>query len=185
MRHATAVAAIMLLPLIGCGKKPNSPEKTAEAGAIPAPAAPITATPVTFMPGKWQATSELLKMEMPGMPPEMAKAHMGQKTSFEHCITPEQAAKPPADFFNDKRNGSCTTRSFSMVGGKLDAVMSCPSQNGQGEMTMTMQGQYKPTSYEATMTMVGKGMPGGGEMTMTAKTSGKRIGECDKKVAGG
>jgi hypothetical protein len=83
----TTAIIMPLLLLAGCGEKPESVEKD----GITAPA-PLAAKPVTFLPGKWQATSELVKMEVPGMPPEMAKANVGQKTSFEHCITAEQEA---------------------------------------------------------------------------------------------
>ena len=175
----TTAIIIPLILLAGCGDKPESAEK----GGVTAPA-PLAAKPVTFLPGKWQATSELVKMEVPGMPPEMAKANVGQKTSFEHCITAEQAAKPPSEFFTNAKQTDCTSKSFSMVGGKLAATMVCVDQKTKTNMTMTMQGDYHPDSYTATMTMVTDGMPNGGEMKITATTSGKRIGECDAKVAG-
>jgi len=184
MKGATLMTRFVILApfflLAGCGEKPEGAEKN----GVPAPA-PIAAAPVSFQAGKWQATSELLKMEVPGMPPEIAKANVGQKTSFEHCITPEQAAKPPSDFFTNAKNTNCTTQNFTMVGGKLDATMTCVDRNTPGDMTMTIKGDYHPTSYTATMTMVTAGAPGGGEMKITATTSGKRVGECDAKVAGG
>ena len=185
MRHTLAIA-IMLLPLAGCGDKPESADAGAKDGGVAAPvAAPLAAAPTGFQPGKWQATSELVKMEMPGMPPEIAKANVGKKTIFEHCITAEQAAKPPSDFFTDRRNKNCTAKSFTMAGGKIDATLSCTGERSGSDMTMTIKGDYHPTNYTATMTMVGAGMPGGGEMKMTATTTGQRVGECDAKVAGG
>ena len=120
-----------------------------------------------------------VKMEVPGMPPEIAKANIGQKNSFESCMTPEQAAKPPSDFFtNNNQTTNCTTESFAMAGGKLDATMICEDKNTPGKMRMTIKGDYQPTSYTATMTMVTDGAPNGGEMKITATTTGERIGEC-------
>jgi hypothetical protein len=170
-----------LLLLAACDKASDGGDKSAP--SIPAPA-PLAAQPVKFMPGKWQATSELMKMEVPGMPPEMAKANLGQKTSFEHCMTPEQAAKPPSDFFtNADKTTDCKGENFAMVGGKLNATMTCTDKNTPGKMVMTIKGDYQPTSYTATMTMVRDGAPNGGEMKITAATSGKRIGDCDAKPA--
>lgn len=180
MRRIFAITTSMLL-LAGCGDKPESADKN----EIPSPA-PLAAQPVSFQPGKWQATSELMKMEVPGMPPEMAKANVGQKTTFEHCVTPEQAAKLPSDFFtNAQKSTDCTAKNFAMVGGKLDATMTCVDKRTKTDMVMTIKGDYQPTSYTATMTMVTQGAPNGGEMKITAMSSGKRIGECDAKVAGG
>jgi hypothetical protein len=123
-------------------------------------------------------------MEVPGIPPEMAKANLGQKTSFEHCMTPEQAAKPPSDFFtNADKTTDCKGENFAMVGGKLNATMTCTDKNTPGKMVMTIVGDYQPASYTATMTMVRDGAPNGGEMKITATTSGKRIGDCDAKPA--
>lgn len=177
--HRALAIAIMLLPLAGCGDKPESGDQTAAAESGGAPA-PLAAKPNNFEPGKWQATSELIKMEVPGMPPELAKANLGQKTTFEHCMTAEQAAKPPSDFFtNNGPTTNCATESFEMAGGKLDATMICEDRNTPGKMTMTIKGDYQPTSYAATMTMVTDGAPNGGEMKITATTTGKRVGECD------
>ena len=176
--NRTLAIAIMLLPLAGCGDKPESGDQTVAAGSGGAPA-PIAAEPIAFQPGKWKATSELIKMEVPGMPPEIAKANIGQKNSFESCMTPEQAAKPPSDFFtNNNQTTNCTTESFAMAGGKLDATMVCEDKNTPGKMRMTIKGDYQPTSYTATMTMVTDGAPNGGEMKITATTTGERIGEC-------
>jgi hypothetical protein len=177
--HRALAIAIMLLPLAGCSDKPENGDKKAADSSAPTP---LTAAPVTFQPGKWQATSELVSMEVPGMPPELAKANVGQKTSFESCMTAEQAAKPPSDFFtHNDATTSCTTQNFAMAGGKLDATMICEDRKTPGRMTMTLQGDYQPSSYTATMTMIRDGAPAGGNMKITARTSGKRIGECDAK----
>jgi hypothetical protein len=176
-RHALLSS---LLLLAACGDAPKDADK--KAIATPAPLAPA---PVSFLPGQWQSTSELVKMEVPGMPPEMAKANIGKKTSFAHCMTAEQAARPPADFFtNANQTTDCKAENFAIVGGKLDGTMTCVDKRTKTNMVMTIQGDYRPTSYAATMTMVTSGAPGGGDMKMTATTSGKRIGDCPAKAAG-
>jgi hypothetical protein len=173
---------LMLMPLLllgACGDKPSNSDSAKQSAAeAPAPAA------IKLQAGKWQATSELVSMDVPGMPPELAKANVGQKTTFENCITAEQAEKPASDFFTNAKNNDCKAQNFTMTGGKLDAKLTCVDRTTPGEMTMTMNGDYTPTSYAATMTMVTSGAPGGGEMKIIAKTQGKRIGECDAKDAG-
>lgn len=176
MIHRTAIILPFII-LAGCGQKQETATK-AESGS----ASSAAAAPITFQPGKWQATSELVSMEVPGMPPQIAKANVGQKTSFESCMTAEQAAKPPSDFFtHNDATTRCTTENFAMAGGKLDATMVCEDRKTPGKMTMTLKGDYRPTSYTATMTMVRDGAPAGGNMKITAKTSGKRVGECEAK----
>jgi len=177
-----SIVTIALLLLAGCGKGSDKTEKAAGTGTSDAPAAPATA--ITFQPGKWQGTSELVKMDVPGMPPEMARNNLGQKTTFEHCMTPEQASRPSSDFFTrNEGTTDCTTKNFAMTGGKLDAAMRCVDKKTKTNMEMTIKGDYRPTAYTATMTMVTGGAPGGGNMTIVANTSGKRIGACDAKAA--
>jgi hypothetical protein len=175
--------ALLLMPLLLLAACGDAPKKDSESAGPPAEATAPAA--IKLQPGKWQATSELVSMEVPGMPPELAKANVGQKTTFENCITPEQAEKPASDFFTNAQNTDCKAQDFTMAGGKLAATMTCVDRNTPGEMTMTMDGDYTPISYAATMTMVTSGAPGGGEMKITAKTEGKRIGECDAKADGG
>lgn len=174
IRTMTRLAPLLILA--ACGGEPDAAKGDATPEATVSEPAPIT-----LQPGKWRQSSELLKMEVPGMPPELARANIGQKTSFESCITPEQAKAPPSKFFTNAGNTDCTTKSFAMAGGKLDAVMTCVDKNTPGEMTMTIKGDYQPTRYTATMTMVTDGAPNGGEMKITATTTGERVGECDAK----
>ena len=55
--------------------------------------------------------------------------------------------------------------------------MACNNMGGgPGEMTMTMDGQYGPSSYDMTMNMIGGAA--GMKMNISAKSNGKRIGSC-------
>jgi hypothetical protein len=62
-----------------------------------------------------------------------------------------------------------------MGGGKIDAKMSCKSQ--QGVQAMTMAGTYTADSYDMTMSINGQG-PEGKAMSMTMALSAKHNGEC-------
>lgn len=170
---------LLLAPLLlvaGCGDKPKS--ENAQTAAEPGAATP-EAHDIKLAAGKWQASSELVSMDIEGLPPEIAKANIGQKTSFESCVTQAQADKPASDFFTNAKDTACKPASYSMAGGKLNAVMTCEDKSTPGKMTLTIDGLYTPTSYDITSTMETTGGPSGGQMKVTAKTQGKRVGECD------
>ncbi|NRD90990.1 hypothetical protein C8024_18345 [Sphingopyxis sp. BSNA05] len=64
-----------------------------------------------------------------------------------------------------------------MSGGAVSSEMSCSNMGGgPGEMTMKMDGQYGPSSYDMTMNMVGGAA--GMKMNISAKSNGKHIGKC-------
>ena len=139
--------------------------------------------------GQWATTSEILSVELEGLPPEarqmgaaMAKTMVGRKNGFESCVTEEQSKKPAADLFAGGGKGNCAYDKFSMSGGKIDAVMNCTSPSGPGKMMMTMNGNYSDEAYSINVAMKMPGSPGmpGSGMMMKAKNSGKRTGECKK-----
>jgi hypothetical protein len=117
---------------------------------------------------------------MEGIPPEakemMAKA-MGKDRTFASCLTKEEAEKPEAKFFG-QADERCKYDSFTMGGGKIDAKMSCKSE--QGVQKMNMAGTYTPDAYDMTMAINGQG-PNGQAMSMTMGISSKHNGECTGK----
>lgn len=140
-------------------------------------------------PGQWSTTSEIVSVDMAGLPPEaqkmseaMSKTMVGRKSTFESCVTEEEAKRPAAGLFAGGDKGQCTYDSFSMSGGKLSAVTTCAAPGGKGRMTMAMDGTYGGDSYTMNVEMKMSGTPGmmGSGMVMKAKNSGKRIGECKK-----
>lgn len=139
--------------------------------------------------GQWSTTSEIVSVDLEGLPEEskkmgeaMSKTMVGRKNSFASCVTEEEARKPAAGLFAGGNKGSCTYDSFSMSGLKLNAVMRCKGPDGNGAMTMTMEGDYSDEAYNVNVEMKMSGAPGmmGAGMTMKARNSGKRTGECKK-----
>ncbi len=140
--------------------------------ALGLPAAVYAAN--TLTPGKWQITGKVVSMEMPGMPAGAAKMMAGRPFQHSYCLTPEDAAKGAKEMLANSTRDDCTYTKFDMKGGKLDAVMHCRSP--QGDMNMSMSGDYGPTAYSSTSTMVIEGPQG--TMKTTSKIEGKRIGDC-------
>ena len=140
-------------------------------------------------PGQWTTTSEILAVELEGLPAEakqmgetMSKSMVGRKNNFESCVSEADSRKPAANLFAGGSKGNCAYEKFSMSGGKVDAVMNCTSPSGPGKMTMTMNGDYSDEAYSINVAMKMPGSPGmpGSGMTMKARNSGKRTGECKK-----
>ena len=122
-------------------------------------ALPLAAGTVT--PGKWKTTVE---NEMVGI------AHKMPATTFEHCITKEDAEKAESLVTGGKEAKGCTVSDVVMKGNTVSWKIACPAQNLTGEGKMT----YEPDSSSGATKMKM------GEMEMNQKMSGKRLGDCEK-----
>jgi len=173
LRKVSIVVLAGALALGGC-KKSGVDVKNASPGEVVKQMANSDLKP---MPGRWESTMKMEAMDMPDMPPE-AKAMMQKSAGIERhmatCLTPEQAAKPAADFFN-QRKSDCTFDHFTMAGGKVDGTMTC--NHGPEKMTLTMSGQYGRESYEVHTTSKVE-IPGGKPMTSSMTMISHRTGEC-------
>lgn len=133
---------------------------------------------VKIDPGQWESSTEILAVTGP-LPEEALNQMRGQRTTVRNCITPEQAARPSANFLAAQQGSECSYRDFSMQGGKLSGSMTCTGGQFPGEMNTTMRGDYGPQSYDMTMDMeTSAGIAGGPELRITARTSGRRVGDC-------
>ena len=136
---------------------------------------------VTLEPGEWENTVEIVDVKIDGLPEGMPAGVMdrmkGNVTKSKSCITKEQAENPGAQFFAAQEETKCEVKKFEMSGGAVSSEMACNDMGGTpGSMTMKMDGQYGPSSYDMTMNMVGGAA--GMKMNITAKSNGKRIGSC-------
>lgn len=173
-RLVLSVAAVALLA--GC----SSNEADADGdGNISADEVAKVMNEVTLEPGEWENTVEIVDVEVEGLPegvPANAMDAMKTTTVSKTCITEEQAKDPGAEFFAAQEQADCKVKKFDMSGGAISSEMSCSPAGTPGEMTMAMEGQYGPSSYDMTMKM--NGGAGGMKMNITAKSNGKRIGNC-------
>lgn len=171
----------ILLPLLSiaaCGKSPA--EKKAEEASPVAAAQQAGAEDVRIKPGEWAITTELVSMDVEGVDPALLKGNAGRKTDIKNCVTPEQAARPAAEFFAnpDVKDGRCKSETFDMAGGKVNAVVTCQAGEGQpGPTRMEMSGTYAADAYDTTVTITGQGGPKGGAMKMVAKSSGRHVAD--------
>ena len=187
MRNVVVVVGLVLLAACNKADAPaGNATGSAAAGTGGVTAAAVAPKPVQLQPGNWAITTEIVSMDMPGAPAGMkdqmlATAKQSGAQKIEHCLTPEEAAKPPADMFaKGQQAAGCSTGRFSTAGGRIDLAMTCSPPQAQGTtVAMTMSGPMTPTSYELAMDqkITNAQMPGGG-MTMKARMTGTRTGEC-------
>jgi len=134
---------------------------------------------VKVEPGQWEAETEIVSAKG-ALPQEALQQMTGKRTSTSNCITPQQAARPSANFLAAQQNSDCTYQDFRMEGGKLSGRMTCSGGQMLGDMVTLMNGDYGPTAYDMTMQMETPGLPGGDKILITARTRGKHVGECNK-----
>ncbi len=168
--------AAAALSLSACKK--NSVE--ADNASVETVAKKVAASSIKPKPGLWVSTVKIDKMDIAGMPPQ-AKAMMQQQMAQSHtassCLTPQQADKPDASFFQQAAK-DCTYDHFAMADGKIDGKMTC--KRGATSQTMTMNGTYGTDNYNMVINMQGEAQPGM-PMTMAMNVSSKRTGECTGK----
>ena len=161
------------------GKSDNIEAKNESAESV---AAKVAKSGINPSPGRWESQMKLVKMEMPGMSPElqgMMKDQMSKVPTSVSCLTKEQAEKANGEMFKQGDLSDCKYNSFSMGDGKLEADMTC--KDDQGSQNMKMAGTYSSEAY--TMQMTAAGNMGGQEMSMEMEVASRRVGECDGKEA--
>ncbi len=126
-------------------------------------------------PGRYESTTELISMDIPGLPGNMMGMMKGMfEQTVTICLTPEEVEQGYKDALRKTQDGDCQYERFSATGGKMDAVLVCDTENGT--MTMTMSGTGTSTTSDVTMKMSGNMGTGPGSMSMRVKQ--RRIGDC-------
>jgi hypothetical protein len=130
------------LPLAACNKGPEINEKNASVAEVAQKVREAARTQSMIDPGRWETKVNLLDVDIPGMPPQMAtqmKQTMSkmQEHNFASCLTEEDVRRPKEDFFAGNSK-DCRYDHFTMSGGKIDAALRCEGKPEGGAMTMTI-----------------------------------------------
>lgn len=180
MRHTMLMLAVITAGLSACNDKPG--DKTgviAATDAMSRDEVKAQVDKVQLKPGQWEGRFTVQAIDMPGAPAgtqDQMKSMMS-KAAHRYCVTPEQAANPGGDMFAGQDNKDCTYGGFDAKDGKVQGQLSCKSQGGT--MNATLSGAYAPETYAMDMDMKMAGGPNGMTMAMTARSEGKWIGpEC-------
>ena len=183
MRRLAAVTMLALAVLAGCSKPGKIDEKNATPEQVGKAIADASAD-IHLAPGRWETTADLKSIEGPGIPPaalSIARQSLANKGAVATCLTPEEAARPGASFFN-KDAGNCTYHHFKMENGEIDALLTC---GAKGTETAAFKGRYEPRHYAIDMTT--KSNIGGRSMTIAMSLDSKNTGQCrgDEQGKGG
>jgi hypothetical protein len=130
-------------------------------------------------PGLWERSSAVVDVSAQGAPRELVKRMVRPRSSTRHCITPEQAQRPDANFMAGREGAQCESRSFRMEGGRMSGDMLCVDPRSGGRWNARMQGQYTTTSYDLELIMEMPNPWDPGQMLVTSRTQGRRLGPCE------
>jgi hypothetical protein len=170
MRLATGLAVTALVALAACGKSGDS----AGGNAAGSGGAAVAAGGGGIKPGMYETTTE---MKMSGLPPSMAKAMEGTKTTARNCVTPEEANHPSGELFSGEKKEGCESKDNVFAAGRIRGTMVCKGKSpGQGVSTISMDGTYGSDNYDVRMAMTMSNE--GREVKMEGHTVGRRVGDC-------
>jgi hypothetical protein len=170
-----ATAAFAVLSLSACGKSDTGPktmdQAKEEAAKLERP-----------KPGLYSQSMTISKFEIPGAPPEVAKAMQDAMTKgqeHQFCLTAEMAEKGYRDMFDKVGgNGECKYDRFDVSGGKIDAVLQCANAT-EGKGTITMSGTVSEEGSDVNVAVEQQGGKAPMANTKIAMhVTSKRIGDC-------
>lgn len=178
----------LLIPvalIAGCGKAPDDLEmKNASVAEVQAAANKVQA----ITPGQWEVVTEITEVRLPGLEgadpgiaDAMAAQMKGRTQTQTSCVTPEQARGPSSALIGGDANGACSFESFSLLRGKLNAVMTCRKPGDPGQMVVATNGTYAGdvVALESVMRIEQTlDQPKEKAMRLVAKVTGRRTGDC-------
>lgn len=175
IRNSRIAVLTGVLALAACSKEAKE-EQAADAGDMASKVGIGVAAP-TPQPGRWETVMKLESFDLPAMPPEaraIVEKSMGNGRTFATCLMPDDAKRPPAEFFNQGRAG-CRYESFRMAEGMMEGTMTCKEQ--VGTLRVALSGRYAADSYEV-HTDSRMSVPGGKDMAQTMTLKARRVGDC-------
>jgi len=169
--------AFALAALAACGpQQPSSQGKTvAQENDVRADAAAHGADPNALLAGRWETKQEMVGVAKAGLEAQSKREIAAASSASTQCLmTLAEGKRPDANFFAGGEESECKYRSFRMRNGRLNATIICNAT--PGSITMTLSGNYTPTTYALDATAVTSGVPNA--MRTSAKLTGTWLGAC-------
>lgn len=178
MKRVSAIVGLSILA--GCSGQGENTAGNNAATAVASNAQATAAAPriLALQPGQWEVTTEILSMEMTGMP-GTPMPRPGPVTTSQ-CITPEQANKPVEGIMaGGALPPGCVSESNNVSDGRIQATFSC-AQNGVPSR-VSMEGVISPTNYEMSMDVsAGEGQTA---VRSDMRVRARRLGDCQASAA--
>ena len=174
MRHFTIFPLLAAMVLPGCGQSSDAFGAAATSGNAAASAA-LDEVAFKVEPGKYRSSVNITKLDLGGLSAQVAAA-MPRQSSYEYCVTPEQAAKGIEALKQQMAKGSCQFESFKAAGGTVDSIFSCTAEGGFA-MRSVSHGSYSESGSDVVVNADAK-LPGGGSMHIEQSVKSQRIGDC-------
>ena len=137
--------------------------------------------PVKREAGNWENQVEIIKLEMPGMPPELQesmKQMIASNNITNYCLTPAEAAKDDLESLLNEgpgAEGDCTWTTKDVKGSKVNVAGTCTQGGQKAELAMVGTMGAK----ESDMTITTKAdAPNGQKMEMVMRVKAKHTGAC-------
>ncbi|MGB7653895.1 MAG: DUF3617 domain-containing protein [Novosphingobium sp.] len=175
MRHFAILPLVAALVLPGCGQSSDKTGAAATSGNAAAASAALDEAAFKVAPGKYRSSVNITKLDLGGLPVQVAAA-MPRQSSYEYCVTPEQAAKGIEALKQQMAKGSCQFESFKASGGTVDSVFTCTADGGFA-MRSVSHGTYSESGSDVSVTADAK-LPGGRSMHVEQSVKAQRIGDC-------
>lgn len=147
---------------------------------LPASAALMAMTqdsPVVLEPGQWRFTTQVDGLELPGQPAAVvasARAAIDEPQSWDHCLTPAEAADPTRRIGVSGAASGCAFPRKVFEDGRIDVVGNCRMQSG-APARITMAGSYAPTEINMQIeTTSDEPVP----IRLRSRLAGRRTGQC-------
>lgn len=137
----------------------------------------VAAAGASIQPGQYEVRATLEEFDMPGAPPaaleQMKQTVAGQVQRV--CYTPEDAANMGRRLIETNNQGTnCQFTNQEFGNGRINTSGTCTG--AQGNVEMSMQGTYTPTSIETRNTVTTSAA--GQTIRMVVTSNSQRVGDC-------
>jgi Protein of unknown function (DUF3617) len=130
-------------------------------------------------PGKWQKNVSFTQINVPSLGTKKKQdimTRMSKAASKTFCLSPDLAARPPADFFGAGVKGACKYRGFSYRENKAEIELSC-AMEGMAMADMQLSGNIAAEHLGLDVTSDLR-LPMIGKVELKGRSESRFLGAC-------